>query len=300
MPRITAWIFVLVLFLPGAPALSRTRASLLIDFETFPGPDGLLGTADDEPAPPCPLAICRSLSTEYASLGLVFTSGGFGQADLFPGTGAANHFVTSSPLDVTLSKDTFFVSIDSYSAWTAVLRAFDARGQLIGTRTGPGVGTLFLTSDRPIRRFTVRAQDCSPEGPCPQILNLDNLKLFLAGPEPPEGDWLVSPEAPGFQFKVRITSGPGQTVPTRQESPCSAETVCVSGAIPGRTEVLLRVVGPRPNGYLWPVLAKLSPSQVEVWIAQRSTGFINYYVLPGASPGHDTLSGLFDRYGFLP
>jgi hypothetical protein len=178
MPRTTAWIFVLVLFLPGAPALSRTRASLLIDFETFPGPDGLLGTADDEPAPPCPLAICRSLSTEYASLGLVFTSGALGQADLFPGTGAANHFVTGSPLDVTLSKDTFFVSIDSYSAWTAVLRAFDARGQLIGTRTGPGVGTLFLTSDRPIRRFTVRAQDCSPEGPCPQILNLGQSQAF--------------------------------------------------------------------------------------------------------------------------
>jgi hypothetical protein len=300
MPRTTAWIFMLATCLLGTPAWSGTRAPLLIDFESFPGPDGLFGTADDEPAPPCPLTVCASLSSEYASLGLAFTSGVLGQADLFPGAGAANHFVTSSPLDVSLSKDTFFVSVDSYSVWTAVLWAFDARGQLIGTRTGPGVGTLSLVSDRPIRRFTVRAQGCSPDAFCPQILNLDNLKLFLAGPEPPEGAWLASPEVPGFQFKVRITSGPGQTVPTRRETSCIAETLCVSGAVPGRTEALLRVVGPRPNGYLWPILAKLSPSQVEVWIEQRSTGLINYYVLPGASSGRDTLPGLFDRYGFLP
>jgi hypothetical protein len=314
MPRTTAWIFTLLIvilapLLLGTPAWSQARAPLLIDFESFPGPDGLLGTADDQPAPPCPQGICGPLSSEYASLGLVFTSGTLGQGDLFPGTGVANHFVTSSPLDVTLSKDTFSVTIDSYSYWTAVLWAFDARGQLIGTKTlqnpTPGVapvsGTLSLISDQPIRRFTVRAQGCSPaDASCPQILNLDNLKILLAGPEPPEGAWLVSPEVPGFQFKVRITSGPGQTVPTRQETPCIAETLCVSGAVPGRTELLLRVVGPRPNGYLWPILTRLSPSQIEVWIEQRSTGLINYYVLPGSRPGDDTLPGLFDRHGFLP
>lgn len=309
MNRLSLLVSVLVSLLLAAPVLGQaSTAPLLIDFESFPGPDGVLGTADDVPPLSCPDGFCGALSSEYAGLGLLFTSGGLGQGGLFPDTGADNHFVTSSPLDVTLSKDAFSVSIDSYSFWPAVLWAFDAQGRLIGTTTlahphpgqEPVAGTLSLVSSKAIRRVTVRAQGCAPDAFCSQILNVDNLRLLLAAPEPPEGAWLASPQVPGFQFKVRITDPKGQVIASRQETTCLPQTLCVSGALPGRTEVLLRVIGPRPNGYLWPTLTKLSASQFEIWVQQRSTGIIKYYVLPGAKAGDDTLPGLFDRYGFLP
>jgi hypothetical protein len=74
----------------------------------------------------------------------------------------------------------------------------------------------------------------------------------------------------------------------------------VSGRLPGRHEVFARIVGPKPNGRLWPTLVKFTTSQVEVWIEQVSTGEVEYYLLEGASRGFDELPGLFDREGFEP
>ena len=37
-----------------------------------------------------------------------------------------------------------------------------------------------------------------------------------------------------------------------------------------------------------------------MWIEQVATGQLRYYRLAGASPGDDTLPGLFDRRGFSP
>lgn len=119
-------------------------------------------------------------------------------------------------------------------------------------------------------------------------------------PAPTEGAWLETNEIPAFRFKVRITAGPGQNPPVRRENLCIAETLCVSGAIAGRSEVFVRVVGPKPNGYLWPTLARFTSSTVEVWIEKRATGEVQYYQLPGATPDSDDLTGLFDRTGFRP
>jgi hypothetical protein len=119
-------------------------------------------------------------------------------------------------------------------------------------------------------------------------------------PDPPPGDWLTSAALAGFRVKVRITAAPGEQPPVRKEAVCIPETLCVSGAVPGRSEVFVRVIGPRPNGYLWPTLVKFSTSTVEVWIEQVSSGVRRYYRLEGASPGRDELPGLFDRTGFLP
>jgi ELWxxDGT repeat protein len=84
------------------------------------------------------------------------------------------------------------------------------------------------------------------------------LPLTAAGQPPlPPGPFLESPSVPGFRFKVRITGG-GTSLMGRQEPQCIPETLCVSGQIPGRSEVFLRVVGPKPNGYLWPTLVKFS------------------------------------------
>jgi hypothetical protein len=123
---------------------------------------------------------------------------------------------------------------------------------------------------------------------------------ILQGPPPPPVPLFADLDYPGYGFGVVITGGPGDPRPGAPEGACPAETVCVSGAVPGRSEVLIRLVGPKPNGYLWPTLVKLTTSQVEVWIEQVATGELRYYRLPGAVPGDDTLPGLFDRRGFLP
>lgn len=117
---------------------------------------------------------------------------------------------------------------------------------------------------------------------------------------PDELDWIEDPALPGFRVKVRIDQGGGARIPGTKESACIPETVCFSGAVPGRSEVFLRIVGPKPNGWLWPNLVKFSTSRIEVWIQQLSTGELRYYELQGASPGFDELPGLFDRFGFLP
>lgn len=120
-------------------------------------------------------------------------------------------------------------------------------------------------------------------------------------PAPPPGPWMTSSAVPGFRAKARITAG-STVIPARQESECIAETLCVSGAVPGRSELFLRVDGPKPNGYLWPTLVKFSTSRVEVWIEQTATAELRYYVLDPVVPGQRfiTLDGLAHKLGFLP
>lgn len=114
----------------------------------------------------------------------------------------------------------------------------------------------------------------------------------------PGGPFLTSDEFPDFRFKVRITSD--RVITGVKEADCQEDTLCVSGAIPGRPEVFIRIVGPRANGFLWPTLVKFTTSQVEIWMEQISSGDLQYYLLEGAAPGVDELPGLFDRQGFLP
>jgi len=70
--------------------------------------------------------------------------------------------------------------------------------------------------------------------------------------------------------------------------------------VPGRSELFVRIVGPKPNGYLWPNLVRFTTSQLEVWIRQKSSGDVRYYLLPQASATEGKLDGLFDRLAFLP
>ena len=118
-------------------------------------------------------------------------------------------------------------------------------------------------------------------------------------PDPNPAGWFTDPAFPGFRFNVEIGAEPTTRLGTREPF-CLDETVCVSGAVPGRVELLLRIVGPKPNGYLWPTLFKASTARFQVWIEQLGTGKVQYYVLDGASPGSSELPGLFDREGFLP
>lgn len=132
------------------------------------------------------------------------------------------------------------------------------------------------------------------------IFHLDDVFFGAGDPAPPAGPWLSVPDLPGFRFKVRITPPGAAPAPGTQVADCVPETVCVAGALPNRTETFLRVIGPRPNGYLWPQIIRFTVSQVEVWVEQLSSEQINYYLLPALPASTDELSGLVDRTGFLP
>lgn len=126
--------------------------------------------------------------------------------------------------------------------------------------------------------------------------------LFLStvpipDPPPPAGPWLTTSELPGFRVKAQVAGIAGQPV-----TPCIGETLCVAGAVPDRAELFVRVVGPKPNGKLWPTLVKFSTSQIEVWIEQTGSGVVRYYKLPAVTPGEERLSldGLADKLGFEP
>lgn len=115
-------------------------------------------------------------------------------------------------------------------------------------------------------------------------------------PTPPAGPWLTTTALPGFQFKSRIDNDRIATKVTD----CVPETICLAGAIPTRSEIFVRIIGPRPNGFLWPEVIRFTISRVELWVQKTSGGPINYYNLDGVSSNSDVLNGLVDREGFLP
>lgn len=124
--------------------------------------------------------------------------------------------------------------------------------------------------------------------------------VFETFPAPPPGDWITVPDLPDFRFKVRI-SPPGQLpFPGSEVTDCVPETVCVAGAIPTRSEIFIRIIGPRPNGFLWAQIIKFTVSGVEVWIEQLSTGKVNYYELEQLPSDSTELPGFVDKTAFEP
>lgn len=199
-------------------------------------------------------------------------------ADFYTFTGPAGREVT-----ITLTSDTFTPSLFLFSPQPALAAEQDGSGGTVTLHHTLGSG-----GEWRIGATTVGARDTG----------LYTITLECSTPAPPAGAWLTTPEVPGFRFKVLITAQ--SSIAGARVADCIEDTLCVSGAVPGRAEIFLRVVGPRPNGYLWPTLVKLTTSQVEVWIEQEDGGQVRYYLLPGASPTSSELPGFFDRTGFLP
>jgi hypothetical protein len=124
-------------------------------------------------------------------------------------------------------------------------------------------------------------------------------------PPPPPGDdcpagFFADSGYPDFCFDVAITPLGQAPIDGAREASCIEDTVCVSGALPGRSEVYVRIIGPRPNGFLWPTLVRFTPSQVDVDIFQISTQATQSYTLEAVGPNADELSGFQDRTGFQP
>lgn len=199
-------------------------------------------------------------------------------ADFYTFTGPAGREVT-----VTLSSDTFIPSLFLFSPQPELVVEQDGTGGTLTVHHTLESGGLWR-----IGATTAAARKTG----------LYTITLECSTPAPPAGAWLTTPQIPGFRFKVRITAN--SAIAGAKVNDCIEDTLCVSGAVPGRAEIFLRVVGPRPNGYLWPTLVKLTTSQVEVWIEQEDSGEVRYYLLPGASPTSSELPGFFDRTGFLP
>lgn len=116
---------------------------------------------------------------------------------------------------------------------------------------------------------------------------------------PSFGEFLLDPQYPDFLFRAVIQ--PSDTL-SFQAAPefCLPDTVCLSGAVPGRSELYLRILGPRPNGFLWPTIIRFTPSKVLVEIVQQSTLEVQQYILDAVAPANENLSGRQDRGGFSP
>src|SRR5215217_5556014 len=107
--------------------------------------------------------------------------------------------------------------------------------------------------------------------------------------------FLTTSAFPDFRFRLRIFTQGDQSILGRKENACLPETLCVSGALAGRSEVFVRIIGPRPNGFLWPTIVRFTPSRVVVEIQQISTNTINTYELPAVPADSEELSGRQDR-----
>lgn len=190
--RFHRWLYLLLL--AGIPVLAPATgwaqsAVITIDFDTFPGPDGMLGTADDVPAPDCPdaggIGICDIIGDAYASLGVTFAPVLLFQGSFFPDKEPTNHFLSSEPMDARFTFDVYQASLSSYSVWPAVLYGLDADDNIVATSFLPNdthtfqLGVMSISSTEPIRRVTALAEGCVVGEFCDQILNVDDLVLDL-------------------------------------------------------------------------------------------------------------------------
>lgn len=117
---------------------------------------------------------------------------------------------------------------------------------------------------------------------------------------PPSDDWLQTPEQPDFEFQARITPPFGPVILGARETDCIAETLCIAGALPGRPELFAKIIGPRPNGFLWVQISRFTPSGVELWVRQVGTGEVNYYSLDPVGRSSNLVCGFQDREAFQP
>lgn len=134
--------------------------------------------------------------------------------------------------------------------------------------------------------------------------HFDDVVLCRAGECEGTGDegWVTTDEFPGFRFRVTITpaDGPPFFASKVPEADCLDKTLCMSGALANRAEVLLRLIGPRPNGFLWLQVNRFSPHQIDIDVEQTSRAATRVYHLDSIPSDDDTLNGFYDRTAFLP
>jgi len=152
----------------ASPAAAQT---VRIEFESYPGPDGVFGTADDVPvvAPTLFAGQGEQLTDQYASLGILFTPD--------PAVDNMNEILDAAsfstppshtPLNLLASSGTltieaeFTVPVSRVGALIGIsggadeLEIFDAAGNSLGSIVGDDED-VSLSSATPIARFVIRA-----------------------------------------------------------------------------------------------------------------------------------------------
>jgi hypothetical protein len=229
------------------------------------------------------------------------------------GTITTHDFVTDPP--DTIYFDIFFfqgqagqtiTATMSSNAFNPFLILFDPDVNLVADDddSGPGnAARIVFTLDQTSPDWSLALTPLEDDVTGPYTLSL---QCSGNPPPPPPPPGPVCPSGyfgdasyPDFCFRVTI-GNPGDTVSGTREPDCIQETVCTSGRLAGRSEVFVRIIGPRPNGFLWPTIVRFTPARVLVDIHQLSTTQTNTYLLPAVPPGVDDISGLQDRTGFLP
>lgn len=194
------------------------------------------------------------------------------------------------------------VTIDlSSTAFDTFLFLLDPTPQVVATDDDSGSGTnsrIVYTLDQTSSEWSIGANAFFPGETGAYTLSLQCTGQTPPPPACPSG-YFTDPAYPDFCFRVTI-GNPGSTIQGVREPDCISEAVCVSGALPGRSEAFLRIIGPRPNGYLWPTIVRFTPSRLVVDMHQLSTATTKTYELDAVPPGTDELPGLQDRTGFLP
>ncbi|HYD60913.1 MAG TPA: PEP-CTERM sorting domain-containing protein [Noviherbaspirillum sp.] len=183
-----AGLVISLLVSTAALCTPAAAAPVAISFETVPGADGVLGTADD-----APIGYVGPLSNQYASVGLTFSQGTLFQDSFFDGN-PNNHFISSTPPIGFFSVPVFGISVSSNSSWNATLTAYDAADNIIATVTAinPTAGwnrfstTFGLSTTQAIHHFSI--MDSSNPN---HILNLDNLVFEVGAAEVPEPSQLA-------------------------------------------------------------------------------------------------------------
>jgi Fibronectin type III domain len=166
--------------------------------------------------------------------------------------------------------------------------------QEVGT-VGANTTSVGITGLAPATSYSFRVRASNAAGNS-EYTNTASAITQGAPPPPPTGAWLTTSQLSGFQFKVRING----TSLGSQVADCVPETLCVAGSIPTRAELFLRIIGPRPNGFLWAQVIRFTTSRLEVWVQRTSGGVIQYYDLPSVSQDSEVLSGLVDKEAFQP
>ncbi len=167
---------VLLCFVAIATVLtpSACASAITIDFEHFPGVDGILGTVDDIPVPSGFVPI----TNQFSSLGITFSS----PTGIFNGVWNPGHFVYGRLL-ATLSVPVYRISAEVWSVNTLTIEAFDSSGDLLDSDALPlGHGFVQVQSSTPISSFVVVTTT---------LPGTDNLTLDGSAPVPEPGTLLL-------------------------------------------------------------------------------------------------------------